>query len=140
MKDAFQLVREQVMSDMKEFFERLEKYQARKRNECDLCKGAPTPVNNPCQVCGASAKPEGYHEGYAEGYADGLNMGREFIEDLRAKVERLEAKLAKRSSMTFDEWYAALPEDEDGFKCVKGIRVNEGHALMGWHAHAEVSK
>ena len=94
MKDAFQLARDQVMSDMKGFFERLAKYQAKKRQDCE---GAPTPVNAPCQVCGMSAKPKSYHEGYAEGYADGLNMGREFIEDLRAKVERLEAKLAKVS-------------------------------------------
>lgn len=83
MKDAFQLAREQVMSDMKGFFERLERYQARKQQDCE---GAPLPV-----------KPEGYHEGYTDGYADGLNMGREFIEDLRAKVERLEEKLAKVS-------------------------------------------
>lgn len=91
MKDAFQLAREQVMSDMKSFFERMEKYQARKKQDCVGCEGNPSPVNNPCQVCGISTKSEGYYEGYA----DGLNMGREFIEDLRAKVERLEAKLAK---------------------------------------------
>ena len=97
MKDAFQLAREQVMSDMKGFFERLAKYQARKQKACVGCEGSPSPVNNPCQVCGMSAKPEGYHDGYADGYADGLNMGREFIEDLRTKVERLEAKLAKVS-------------------------------------------
>ena len=139
MKDAFQLAREQVMSDMKGFFERMEKYQTMARNACAGCEGKPSPVNNPCHVCGMSVKTEDY----AEGYADGLNMGRELIEDMRAKVERLEAALAAHKideRKKFKEWFDSLPEDEEGFKAMYGARVNEGDARLGWDARSEVSK
>lgn len=146
MKNAFELARMQVQSDMKGFFQRLDEIAEKRRQEaaCVGCEGSPAPENNPCGVCGTEVQEQSadYNEGYHEGYQDGLNMGRELIEDIRAKVERLEAQLAVKidERKKFKEWFDGLPEDEEGFKAMYGSRVNEGWARFGWDARSEVVK